>query len=118
VSGQIANDAVNVHNAVDIGTKQMKEHETGWPNKFNDTISKRVTTIADGKKHTKIGTKKIFDTSVIYSRVIGIQASSRDIAIENVLSHELSPVPTSMFDDSGVLRYQGTPSDRCAFNSL
>ena len=102
--GQIANESVNVHNAVEIGKKQMKDHENGWANKFNDSISKRVTTIADGKKHIKIGIKKVFDTSVIYCRVIGIQARSRDINIENVLSHKLATVPTSMFDDSGVLR--------------
>lgn len=129
VSGQIANDTVNVHNAVAIGTKQMQEFESGWPKKFNDTISKRVTTISDSKKHIKIGTKKIFDTTVIYSRVIGIQASSRDIDIENVLSHELAPVPTSMFDDSGVLRICKSKSDlknrlfkesssRCALSSV
>ena len=41
----------------------------------------------------------VYDTSVIYGRVIGIQASSRDIDIKKVLSHELAPVPTSMFHD-------------------
>ena len=77
VSGQIANDTVNVHDAVAIGTKKMQEFENGRPKQFNETISKRITTISDCKKHIKIGTKKIFDT-VIYSRVIGIQASSRE----------------------------------------
>ena len=40
-----------------------------------------------------------------HSRVIGLQASSREtIDIRNLLSHELSPVPTSMFTDSGDMR--------------
>ena len=99
VSGQIANDTVNVHDTVAIGTKKMQE-----------TISKWITTISDCKKHIKIGTKKIFDTTVIYSQVIGIQASSRDINIENVLTHELAPVPTSMFDASGMMRICQTSS--------
>ena len=48
---------------------------------------------------------------MIYSRVIGIQASSRDIDIKKVLSHELAPVPTSMFHDSGAMRICKAKSD-------
>jgi len=44
---------------------------------------------------------KLFVTNLIYSRVIGLQASGRDIDIKDVLGHELGPVPTSMFDDTG-----------------
>ena len=36
--------------------------------------------------------------------MIGIQASSSDIGIKKVLSHELAPVPTSMSHDSGAMR--------------
>ena len=111
VSGQLADKTVNVHEAVKIGTQQMKDFEKGWPKSFNCTISKRVTTIKDSKKHIKIGNKKVYDTTVIYSRVIGLQASSRDIDIKNVLSHELAPVPTSMFHDSGEMRLCKSKSD-------
>ena len=49
---------------------------------------------------------------MIYGRVIGIQASSRDIDIKKVLSHELvAPVPTSMFHDSGAMRIYKAKSD-------
>ena len=90
VSGQVADHKVNVQDAVAIGTKQMQEFEKSWPEGFGSTISKKVKTVADSKKHIKV-----YDTSVIYSRVIGIQASSRDIdIIKKVLSHELAPVPT------------------------
>ena len=63
-----------------------------------------MKTVSDSKKHIKVGSQKVCDTSVIYSRVIGIQASSRDIDIKKVLSHELAPVPTSMFYDFGTMR--------------
>ena len=82
----------------------MQEFEKGWPERFQSTISKKVKTVSDSKKHIKAGSQKIYDTSVIYSRVIGIQASSRDIDMKKVLSHELTPVPTSMFYDSGAMR--------------
>ncbi|CAB3980025.1 Hypothetical predicted protein [Paramuricea clavata] len=104
VSGQVADHKVNVQDAVAIGTKQMQEFEKSWPEGFGSTISKKVKTVADSKKHIKVGSKKVYDTSVICSRVIGIQASSWDIDIKKVLSHELAPVPTSMFLDSGAMR--------------
>ena len=56
------------------------------------------------KQHVKVGAVKIFDTNLIYSRVIGLHASGRDIAIKDVFGHELAPVPTSMFDDTGDMR--------------
>ena len=76
VSGQVADDTVNVQDAVAIGTKQKREFEKGWPEGFRSTISKKVKNISDSKKHIKVGSQRVYDTSVIYSRVIGIQASS------------------------------------------
>ena len=43
--------------------------------------------------------------------MIGIQASSRDIDIKKVLSHELAPVSTSIFHDSGAMRICKAKSD-------
>ena len=62
------------------------------------------------RKHVKVGTVKVFDTNLIYSRVIGIQACGRDIDIKDVLVHKLGPVPTSMFDDNGDMRIANSKS--------
>ena len=35
---------------------------------------------------------------------MGLQASSREVDIHDILAHELAPVPTSMFSDSGDMR--------------
>lgn len=43
----------------------------------------------------------MYDTTAIYSRVIGIQVSSRELDLKKVLRHELAPVSTSMFNDTG-----------------
>lgn len=51
----------------------------------------------------KVGDKDVFDVSLIYSRVLGLQ-QSRDIDLEDVLKHELSPVLTSMFQETGEMR--------------
>lgn len=104
VSGQVADNNVNVQDAVSIGTASMKEFEKSWPEGFQNTISKKVKTISDSQKHVKVGKEKVYDCTVIYSRVIGIQASTRNIDIKKVLSHELAPVPTSMFHESGTMR--------------
>lgn len=82
----------------------MKEFENGWPSSFHNTILKKIVTMSDKRKKVKTGTSETLDTNIIYSRVIGLQASSRDIDIHQVLSCELSPVPTSMFLESGEMR--------------
>ena len=42
------------------------------------------------KKSIKVGVVKIYDTNLIYSRVIGLQASDRPVDIVDLLAHELT----------------------------
>ena len=56
------------------------------------------------RKHVKVGAVKVFDTNLIYSKVIGLHASGRDTDNKDVLGHELAPVPMSMSDDTGDMR--------------
>ena len=104
VSGQIGSTEVNVHNAVTIGAEQMKNFESRLQQGLYETITKKVITMDHARKHVKVGAVTVFDTNLIYSMVIGLQASGRDIDIKDVLGHELAPVPTSMFDDIGEMR--------------
>ena len=53
------------------------------------------------KKGIAIGPKVVYDTQLIFSRVMGLQASSREVNFKDVLSYELAPIPTALFDDSG-----------------
>ena len=51
---------------------------------------------------------KCLGTEFIYARVLGIIASSREtVSIETLFSHELAPLPTALFDETGDMR---TPS--------
>ena len=43
-------------------------------------------------------------TELIFSRVIGLQASAREIDMKEVFAHELSNVPTLMFTEFGEMR--------------
>ena len=102
--GKVAQGNVNVDKAVEIGSKQMKEFENGWPKNSNDKLSRVVKTQVESGKYIKVGDTKVFNTELIYTRVIGIQASSQEIDIIQLLSYELSPVPTAMFSESGEMR--------------
>ena len=51
-----------------------------------------------------IGESKVFDINLIYKRVIGLQISSRETDIDCILEHELAPVPTSMFSETGDMK--------------
>ena len=56
------------------------------------------------KKSIKVGAVKVYDTNLIYSRVIGLQASDRPVDIADLLAHEPAPVPSALFTDNGELR--------------
>ena len=66
------------------------------------TISLRVH--KETKKSIKVGAVKVYDTNLIYSRAIGLQASDRPVDIADLLAHELALVPPALFTDSGELR--------------
>ena len=50
-------------------------------------------------KHIKAGDFKAFDTAMAY--VMVMQCSGCSYETNSLMAHELSPVPTSMFDASG-----------------
>ena len=55
----------------------MKEFENGWPKNFNDKLSHVVKTQVESGKYIKVCYIKVFNTELIYTKVIGIQASSQ-----------------------------------------
>ena len=75
-----------------------------WPYGFHDTINKTVNTMAVTRKHLKLGDVKVFDTETIYARAMGLQSSHRSLDADNIMAHELSLYPSSMFDADGQLR--------------
>ena len=55
------------------------------------------------------------DVSLIYSRVISLQLTNQALKVENIFSFELSPVPTSMFDDTDDIR---SAKSKSIFNKI
>ena len=95
VSGHICLDEVNVHDAVDLGKAQMEEYEASWPEEFHQPLKKRVCTMKECKKKTRTDTAEQFDFGLIFARALALM-NSRDIKVEQILSYELAPVPTSI----------------------
>ena len=56
------------------------------------------------RKYIKVGDAKVFDTETIYARAMGLQSSARDLDTTTLMGHELSPIPTPMFDGNGNMR--------------
>ena len=63
------------------------------------------------RKHIKVGDSKVFDTETIYARAMGLQRTSRQVDTDQLLSHELTPYPASMFGDDGHMREAKTKSN-------
>lgn len=103
-TGCIAPDSVNVDKSLVIGTELMKDYEQGWPESFHKPLKKSVVLMSIMRKKIKVNDISVHDTSLIYSRVLGLQ-KARDINLKDVLSHELAGIPPSMFDEkSGEMR--------------
>ena len=80
----------------------MEKFENGWPETFHETIHKSVTTLPTGRKSIGVGDKDIFDPETIHARAMALQISIRGFETKNLMTHELSPVPTSMFMENGM----------------
>jgi len=79
-------------------------HLTGSP-------LKEVETMAVTRKSVKVADSKVYNTELIYSRVMGHQTSLRDVTISEVILCELSPVPTALFNDSGETKISKSTSE-------
>ena len=79
---------------------EMEAFEQSWPEGFHDTILRKVVTMSAGRK-VKVGDAKVFDTETMYARAMSLQAGSRSLNINDIISHELAPYPASMFKSNG-----------------
>ena len=55
------------------------------------------------KRGVKIGGTIVCDTEKLYDRLL-VVSQKRDISLKSVFSHELAPLPSSLFDEYGFLR--------------
>ena len=101
---------MNVHNSLKIGQEQRSKFEASWPGGFHSPIKNEIMTLKSSKKSVKVGEVEIFNTEVIYSRVMCLLSIGR-IELEEILKYELSPVPLSLFDSNGETRHSISMAD-------
>jgi len=53
-------------------------------------------------KSVPVGDTKVHDINAIYSSVIELLASDREIDLKDLFSHELAPVPVAMINEDGM----------------
>ncbi|KAJ8334026.1 hypothetical protein SKAU_G00413450 [Synaphobranchus kaupii] len=58
--------------------------------------------MATTTKSIQVGDSKICDLNAMYSRVIALFSSDRDVDVKDVLAYELAPIPTAMFTEDGM----------------
>ena len=109
-TGSVSPVTVNVHRAVEIGRNQRKLFDLSLPRSFYDTIEKEVVTMMTAKKSIKVGDVEVFDTDIIFARVMCL-LNAGQLKLEDVFSYELSPVPVSLFKENGEMRINGNKSD-------
>ncbi|KAL8593372.1 hypothetical protein ACOMHN_065978 [Nucella lapillus] len=110
-NGSLAPSSVNVDKTITIAEEQVAAFEMTLPQGYWNAIPKRVTTMAMSGKGVKVGPELMYDTELIFSRIIGLQASSKNVDFQDVLSYELAPIPTALFDDSGEMRICKSKAD-------
>ena len=101
VTGQIAHPDVNAANAVNLGHRAMENFKGGWPDSLYCLLGKLVVTMDVKKNHVLVGKERVYDQELIYARVTGLLASSREINFNYVLAFELAAYPPSMFNADG-----------------
>ena len=109
-TGQLSETKVNVNKSVDIGTKQMVSFQKLLPDGFRSTIKKEVITMKEsGKSGAKKNTAEVYNTDIIFSRVMYLLSADR-IQLEDLFKYELAPVPTALFNNTGEGRYPKSKS--------
>ena len=103
---------VNVERSVKIGIDSMGKFVSCWPEGFYDTIRKKVITITVSNKSTELNGVTEYSTEMLFSRVMPL-ISARTTDIADVFAYELSPIPTSIFDDFCSHKTYSSSSERC-----
>jgi hypothetical protein len=103
-SGKLSSKEINVDVSVPIGKKQVEKFISELPDAFYKPLSNQVKTMKKLLKSIRVDDVEIIDTSLIYSRVIALQLTNDALKVENIFRYELSPIPTSIFTDTGDLR--------------
>ena len=78
----------------------MEDYENKLPQGFYNKISSNVVIRDAHMKGINTGAVTTVDIEVVYNRTLGI-IGSEEVGLHDLFSHELAPIPTSLFLDGG-----------------
>jgi hypothetical protein len=97
-NGYLGPSSINVDQAIAFAGAQMIEFENSLPSGYWNTIDKRVKTMTNGKKGTKVGSQVICDTELIFSRAMGLQATARSVDFKHSTETALLKVTSDILN--------------------
>lgn len=103
INGQVADEKVNVQDALKIGQELSALFSSSLPEGFHAPISKKVVTMKFKTKGVKVNGKIICDLEALFARLL-VVGSQRRMELSALFDYELSPVPASIIDEYGCLR--------------
>jgi len=65
------------------------------------------------KKRVKVGHDKVYDMEMLYARLLTV-LQSRHVDLSELFKYELSPVPSSLFDEYGDMRKGSLTNWQCS----
>ena len=87
-------------NALQIGNACMEGYENKLPQGFCNKIRSYVGIRDAAMKGINTGGITTVDIEVVFNRTLGI-IGSEEFDLHDLFSHELAPIPTSLFLDDG-----------------
>ena len=89
--------------SVVIGEKMASQFEDTLPDGFHKPVHMQVHTMEIMKKGLKVGDQTIYKLEKLYGRLLVI-STKRNMPLQVVFSFELAPLPSSLFDEYGLMR--------------
>ena len=93
-------ESANVKNAIQIGKACIEGYANKLPQGFYNIISSYVVISDAPVKGINTGAVITVDIEVVFNRTLGI-IGSEEFDLHDLFSHELAPIPTSLFLDDG-----------------
>ncbi|MES9881937.1 MAG: hypothetical protein ABW185_13750 [Sedimenticola sp.] len=103
VNGRVADETVNVQDALTVGEYMVVYFEKALPTGFYNTIHSNVVTMEAMKKGVRVGTGTVYDMEKLYVRLL-VLSQKRNVSLESMFCFELAPLPAAIFDDYGSMR--------------
>jgi hypothetical protein len=103
MNGQVADEKVNVQDALKIGRGMSTKFSSSLPGGFHTPISKKVVRMKFMPKGVKVNGKIVRDLQAIFARLL-VVGSKRHMELSALFDFELGPVPASLIDEYGYLR--------------